>query len=149
MSALGASSSLVGTWKLISREDITADGERRIEPNLGAEPLAYLIYDTAGQFAAQFMRRNRSSVTSDLQPSSFAANNSRAVDGYDAYFGKYRVDTEGVVTQELEGALSPADVGKIVTRRYSVVGAELVIEVETTSSDGQPVTRTLRWRRLA
>ncbi len=138
----------MGTWKLISREDITSDGERRIEPNLGADPLAYLIYDAGGQFAAQFMRRNRGSASTDVQWAS-GANNSRPVDGYDAYFGKYRVETDGIVTQELEGALSPADVGKTVTRRYSVDGDQLVIEVETTLGDGRPVTRTLRWQRVA
>jgi hypothetical protein len=139
---------LVGTWKLVSREDVTAHGERRIEPNLGADPIAYLMYDARGRFAAQFMRRDRTSVAGGV-PAQVGANNSRAVDGYDAYFGRYRVDEDGTVTQELEGALSPADVGKIVTRRYRVHGSELVIELETTSGDGQPVTRTLRWQRVA
>lgn len=34
--------SLVGTWKLLSREDRTAGGERRIDPVMGADPIAYL-----------------------------------------------------------------------------------------------------------
>ena len=148
MSATGSRESLVGTWQLVSREDVTADGQRRIEPNLVSDPIAYLMYDAGGQFAAQFMRRNRTSAAVDV-PRPAGANNSSAVDGYDAYFGKYRLEADGMVTQELEGALSPADVGKIVTRRYRINGAELVIEVDTTSAGGQPVTRTLRWRRVA
>ena len=52
---------LVGTWKLLSREDVTASGERRTEPILGSNPIAYLIYDAAGNFAVQFMKRDRES----------------------------------------------------------------------------------------
>ena len=54
-----------------------------------------------------------------------------------------------MVTQELIGALSPRDVGKVVTRRFRINHAELVIDLETTAHDGEPVTRTLRWQRVA
>jgi hypothetical protein len=144
-------SELVGTWKLLSREDVAADGQRRIDPILGADPVAYLIYDATGHFSAQFMRRDRASLGEEVagKPPSGANNNSRAVNGYDAYFGTYSVGADDSVTQTLEGALSAADVGKVVTRRFRIAGAELVIELETTASDGQPVTRTLKWQRLA
>lgn len=56
MVAVDAEKSLVGTWKLLSREDVTSDGQQRTEPILGADPLAYLMYDAAGHFAVQFMR---------------------------------------------------------------------------------------------
>jgi hypothetical protein len=145
-------SELVGTWKLLSRVDVAADGQRRIDPVLGADPVAYLIYDNTGHFSAQFMRRDRHSIEPTVpgaSPVGAAANNSRAVNGYDAYFGTYSVGADDTVTQTLEGALSAADVGKVVTRRFRITGAELVIELETTASDGQPVTRTLTWQRLA
>jgi hypothetical protein len=134
----------------LSREDVAADGQRRIDPILGADPVAYLIYDTTGHFSAQFMRRDRTSVEEPVagRPSG-SANNSRAVNGYDAYFGRYIVGADSTVTQTLEGALSAADVGKVVTRRFRVADGELIIELETTASDGQPVTRTLKWQRLA
>ena len=135
---------LVGTWKLLSCEDRTSDGERRIDPVMGADPIAFLIYDAAGHFAAQFMKRDRTSVVQAAGTS----NNSGAINGYDAYFGRYTVSNDNTVTQELIGALSPADVGKVVTRRFRVDGKELVIELETTASDGTPVTRTLRWERV-
>jgi hypothetical protein len=75
MTALSAT--LPGTWQLQSRIDLTASGDRRVEPSLGDDPLALLIYDRNGHFAAQFMRRG----------------------GYDAYFGTYTIDDEkGTVT---------------------------------------------------
>jgi len=137
---ISTETSLVGTWELLSREDMTSDGERRVEPNLGSDPLAYLIYDATGHFAVQFMRRVRNTAAS--------TNNSGAGTGYDAYFGRYSA-ADGTVTQELVGALSPGDVGKVVTRQFRINGDELVITLETASSDGKPVTRTLRWKRLA
>ena len=73
---------LIGTWRLVSREDRSAAGERRIDPGLGADPVAMLVYDAAGNFAAQFMKRDRSSyeVTATARA---GLNNSAAVGGYD------------------------------------------------------------------
>jgi len=53
---------LVGSWELISRVDHTLSGEQRIEPSLGADPIAFLVFDATGHFAAQFMKRDRSNA---------------------------------------------------------------------------------------
>ncbi len=149
MVSVAAEKSLVGTWKLLSREDVTSDGQRRTDPILGADPLAYLMYDAAGHFAVQFMRRDRGAYEPAAERHRVGgANNSGAINGYDAYFGQYSVGEDGTVTQELIGALSPGDVGKIVTRRFQINGAELVIALETSASNGEAVTRTLRWQRV-
>jgi hypothetical protein len=143
------SKTLIGTWELLSREDVTAAGERRVDPALGADPAALLIYDAAGHFSAQFMRRDRSGSVEAADPKAAGPNNSRAVDGYDAYFGRYSVDdTDGTVTQTLTGALSPESVGMTLTRAMTVTGDALVIELDTAAMDGTPVTRTLKWRRV-
>jgi hypothetical protein len=141
------SATLPGTWQLVSRVDRTAAGERRPEPSLGEDPIALLIYDRAGHFAAQFMRRDRSVDVPDGPPA--ARNNSRAQGGYDAYFGTYTVDdARGTVTQRLLGALSRENVGSVLTRGMDVMGDTLVIKVETSAADGSAVTRTLTWRRV-
>jgi hypothetical protein len=138
---------LPGTWKLISRIDCTQSGERRLEPSLGEDPVALLFYDRSGNFAAQFMKRDRSGPISDAAAS--ASNNSRAQGGYDAYFGTYTIDeTEKTVTQRLEGALSKENVGLIVTRRMLVEGDTLSIRLETTSAAGEAINRTLTWSRV-
>jgi hypothetical protein len=141
------SATLPGTWQLLSRIDVTASGERRPEPSLGEDPLALLIYDRSGHFAAQFMRRDRS-VDIPEGPSA-ARNNSRAQGGYDAYFGTYTIDdAAGSVTQRLLGALSRENVGMVLTRAMDVRGDTLVITLETIAADGTAVTRTLTWRRI-
>jgi hypothetical protein len=139
---------LPGTWELLSRIDVTDAGERRVDPALGADPVAMLIYDRCGHFAAQFMKRDRTtSVFADLP--SAGANNSRAQGGYDAYFGTYEVDdSAGTVTQRLLGALSAENVGLVLTRGMQVDSDRLTISVRTTSATGEPATRTLVFKRI-
>jgi hypothetical protein len=142
------STTLPGTWRLVSRTDVAANGERRIDPALGEDPIAILFYDRSGNFAAQFMKRDRTAAV-DVVAAGPAKNNSRAKDGYDAYFGSYTIDdAAGTVTQELAGALSKENVGHVLTRGMTVEGDALTIELETTSVEGEPVTRTLRWKRV-
>jgi hypothetical protein len=138
---------LPGTWELLSRIDTDEHGQRRPEPSLGEDPIALLIYDRAGNFAAQFMKRDRSSAIADTSPA--GANNSRAVGGYDAYFGTYTIDDEeGTVTQHLRGSLSNENVGMTLTRAMTVVDDTLIIRLQTTSG-GVAVTRELRWKRVS
>ena len=142
------SAALVGTWELVSREDRTPAGERRVDPALGADPIAVLYYDRAGHFAAQFMRRERG-VSLEPEPAQAGPNNTRARGGYDAYFGTYAVDdANGTVTQVMVGALSPENVGHRLTRAMTVAGDELTIRLETASTTGEPIFRTLLWRRV-
>jgi hypothetical protein len=144
------STALIGTWELVSRQDRNAAGELRPDPTLGADPLGLLIYDRGGHFAAQFMKRDRTPSSAETMPIVSSANNTRARDGYDAYFGIYSVDDErGTVTQTLQAALSVENVGHVVTREMAAEGDVLTITLNTTSVQGEAVTRTLRWRRVA
>ena len=120
------SAALPGTWELLSRVDVTDSGEQRVDPSLGDDPIALLVYDRTGHFAAQFMKHDRSTAIPDAPAS--ANNNSRAQGGYDAYFGTYSVDdTQGTVTQHLVGALSQENVGDVLTRTMTVEGDTLTI----------------------
>lgn len=139
--------SLVGTWRLESRIDRTSDGREPVEPNLGSDPVAILIYDANGNVSAQLMRRDRSGpipqTSAPVDP-----NNSAAQGGYDAYFGTYSI-SGGTVTHVLEAALNPNDVGRRLTRNFSLKGNELTIFFAARGADGSDVTRTLTWRRVA
>ncbi|MGE5175911.1 MAG: lipocalin-like domain-containing protein [Hyphomicrobiales bacterium] len=141
------SETLPGTWELVSRIDVADSGERRAEPSLGEDPVALLIYDRAGHFAAQFMKRDRTAPPAEA--SAGGRNNSRAIGGYDAYFGTYSIDdAAGTVTQRLLGALAPENVGHVLTRGMTVEGDRLTIALRTTGPDGVDVTRTLVWKRV-
>lgn len=137
-----------GVWWLLSREDRAKDGSIRIDPTLGPDAKGILTYAN-GRFAAQFMKRDRSNIAGIANPST-GQNNTGAVGGYDAYFGTYTVDpNSGEVLHRLEGALTPQNVGMEVRRTLTVHGDSLIIELETTTLEGEPVTRTLTWERVA
>lgn len=141
------SAQLPGTWELESRIDVTPSGERRLEPSLGDDPIALIVYDRSGHFAAQFMKRDRTGTAVDAP--SGGSNNSRAQGGYDAYFGTYTVDDDqGTVTQRLVGSLSRENVGSVLTRAMIVKDDRLTIVLQTTSAQGEAVTRTLKWKRV-
>ena len=147
MKSLNLSETLPGTWRLTSRTDIAGDGSRKIDPSLGEYPIALLYYDRSGNFAAQFMKRDRTSPS--LDAAAAGPNNSRAQGGYDAYFGSYTIDDAlGTVTQTLLGSLSNENVGMVLTRKMLVTGDSLTIRLQTSSAQGEPVTRTLTWERV-
>jgi hypothetical protein len=138
---------LIGVWWLLSREDLAADGSRRIDPTLGANPLGILTF-APGRFAAQFMKRDRSDDTG-VGSSARGQNNTGAIGGYDAYFGTYEVTaSDGEVLHRLEGALSADNIGIEVSRKMQVDGDRLEIQLDTTTPDGEPVARTLTWQRI-
>ena len=139
---------LIGTWSLRSRIDTTAAGETVAEPTLGSDPVALVYFDRGGNFAAQFMKRDRSAAAAPAAAA--GSNNTRAVGGYDAYFGRYAVDeATGVVTTTLTGALAREHVGAVLQRAMRVAGDTLTITLDTTAVDGRAVVRTLTWTRLA
>lgn len=78
---------MVGVWWLLTREDFAADGSRRIDSSLGANPLGNLT-TTPDRFAAQVTKRDRSEATQPIAAPS-GVNNTGAVGGYDAYFGAF------------------------------------------------------------
>ena len=137
---------LIGTWRLLSRIDRDSSGEPVHEPTLGSDPVAILFFDGAGNFAAQFMKRDRSAAAA--APVFTGENNTTAVGGYDAYFGTYQVnEATGDVHTHLVGALSFGHVGATLLRNMKVEEGKLVIRLTTTAADGKAVYRTLTWER--
>ncbi len=137
-----------GTWWLLSREDHTKEGQKRIDPVLGSDPIAILVYAN-NHFTAQFMKRDRS-ADSITQETGARQNNTSAIGGYDAYFGTYQVN-EGTnqVAHTLVGSINPANVGMTVYRDLQVEDDRLIIRLDTTTQEGEPVTRTLTWKRIS
>ena len=140
---------LVGTWQLVSRTDSGPSGIRPADGPLGSDPIALLIYDSAGNVSAQLMARDRTTTT--VAPRSLPdPNNSSSQGGYDAYFGRYEVDTaRHLVIHRLAAALSPGDVNRQLTRQYRVQGDTLVLEFQVRRENGEMVQRRLRWLRIA
>jgi hypothetical protein len=140
-------SKIQGTWWLLSREDYTKDGQRRIDHILGSDPIAILVY-ASNYFAAQFMKRERN-ADSFAQATAAGRNNTAAVGGYDAYFGTYQIDRKtNQVAHTLVGSINPENIGMTVYRDLQVENDKLIIKLDTTTQQGEPVTRTLTWKRI-
>ena len=138
---------ILGIWKLKSREDVDATGQIHVDPFLGRDPMGILCFGPS-HFAAQFMKRDRSHQENVAQPVQ-AKNNTVAVNGYDAYFGTYSIDEiAGTLTTHLEGSTSPANVGSTYVRDVRVIDDELFIQLQTTTTDGTPITRTNTFTRV-
>ncbi|MFZ4797519.1 MAG: lipocalin-like domain-containing protein [Bacteroidia bacterium] len=136
-----------GIWWLLSREDWTKVGEQKIDPVLGLSPIGHISY-AKNHFAAQFMKRDRTE-TITTQISSTGSNNTNAVGGYDAYFGTYEVNEDsGKVAHTLIGSITPTNIGIIVSRDLRVIDEQLIIQLDTTTLEGVPITRTLIWKRI-
>jgi hypothetical protein len=137
-----------GTWWLLSREDYTKDGQKRIDPVLGSDPVAILVYAT-NYFAAQFMKKDRS-TESITQATSAGNNNTAAIGGYDAYFGTYEIDEKtNQVAHTLIGSINPANIGITVYRSLQIKEDQLIIKLDTTTLEGEPITRTLTWKKIS
>ncbi len=116
------------------------------EPSLGSDPLALLFFDATGNFAAQFMKRDRSVAVA--APGFAGQNNTTAIGGYDAYFGTYEVDeASGDVQTHLVAALSPSHVGATLVRNMKLEDGKLIIRLTTTTPDDMQVNRALTWER--
>ena len=143
---------MVGSWRLLSREDYDVEGRRLTDPILGADPMGFLTF-TRTSFAMQLMKRDRDASAAGEglanAPSAAGANNSAAIAGYDAYFGRYSVDAaKGEITTTLEGSVVPANIGLKLTRVIRAAGDRLWIRLPTTAVDGTPITRTLTFERM-
>jgi hypothetical protein len=99
--------------------------------------------------AAQLMAKHRTAASGAItsEPNS---NNPAHVGGYDAYFGRYEVNPQShTVTHILDGAISPGDVGRRITRRFEVSGNTLTITFEPGTQANGKITRTIIWRRIS
>ena len=138
--------SIVGVWGLTDRVDYDGNGNRLIDPHLGADPIGMLSF-SEDYFSAQFSKRDRAEPSEAMAVQT--ANNSSAVNGYDAYFGRYWIDPTGeAIVVHLEGSITLANTGQEFTRVTRASDDQLLIRLDTSTDDGTTITRTLTFKRL-
>lgn len=140
--ARSPSESVVGTWTLAAY----ASSMGASDP-LGLKPVGLLIYDDAGNVAAQVMRCDRRSeaATRSDDDAAAAGQRSTAVDGYAAYYGNYVVDPSArTITHVIKASVAAADIGNSLVRHFRLQGDELVLEFAA----GREFRR-LHWRRAS
>ncbi len=138
----------IGTWKLVSSEIRTSDGQL-ISP-LGRNATGTLMYDTNGRMSAQIMRPGRPIFTSGDQLSGTSEEIKTALEGFIAYFGTYEVnEKECTITHRVEGSLFPNWIGTDQRRFFQFSGGRLTITTPPMPVGGRQSTVLLIWERVS
>jgi hypothetical protein len=123
-------SEVVGTWKLISAEDINKKTGKWVPYTFGNPPSGYFIYDATGHASVQIMTTPPQTIASPDDPPT--PDEALAIfNNYIAYYGSYTVDSANITVQ-VEGALDPRQVGTPQVRPYEVSGDTLIIGDQVT-----------------
>lgn len=125
---------LIGTWRLVSIEGGANPNTR------GTKPTGLIIYDAAGNMAAQIQPdRPRKQWTGPLTPELAF----EAMRGYTAYFGTYTIDPKaGTVTHHRQGMLDGGAVDFVRTFKF-LPGDRIVL----TPVGGTGPATHLTWER--
>jgi hypothetical protein len=115
---------LVGTWKLISAEDVDPNTGKWVPYTFGNPPSGYFIYDATGHASIQIMTTPPVTLTSPDNPT--PAEVLTIFNAYIAYYGTYTVDDVNISVQ-VEGAWDPSQVGTNQARPYELSGDTLII----------------------
>jgi Lipocalin-like domain len=117
-------SQLVGTWRLMSAEDLDPATGKWIPYTFGNPPSGYFIYDATGHASIQIMTTPPVKIATPDSPTPVEAL--EIFNGYIAYYGTYTVDAENIHHQ-VEGAWDPSQVGSDQVRPYELCGDTLII----------------------
>lgn len=139
---------LVGTWRLVSWENVSPDG---VSHPMGPDALGYLSYNRRGRVFVQVMRRQRGDLTdNDVDVAAASADQLRDVlGGYLAYAGGYQVDSAaGTVTHRIECGLLPAQVGTELTRWIELDGSRLTLHLTPPAATAPGSGSRVAWERI-
>jgi len=115
---------LVGTWTLVSNDNVAADGTKR--QNFGPNPKGIMIFDADGRYALIAANPARPKFAGKTRLDGTPEENKAAVAGTVASFGTWSVDeaTNTLITR-VDGNLFPNDEGREQRRLVTLAGDEL------------------------
>jgi len=126
---MSVQSQLVGTWRLISAEDVDPDTGQWVPYTFGNPPSGYFIYDNTGHASIQIMTTPPQTIAN---PKKVTPEEALAIfNAYIAYYGTYTVDSANITVQ-VEGSLNPTQVGSAQVRPYQLSGDTLIIGDQVT-----------------
>jgi hypothetical protein len=131
----------LGVWRLVSFTNIDEQG--RTTPNSLSE--GRIMYDAAGNMAAQLMRPGRP-VPAAATPTE--AERAASYSSYVAYYGRYSIDeATASVTHHVEGALNPGWPKTDLVRYWSFSPDGQRLSLSVKNAAGR-TTGTLVWERI-
>jgi hypothetical protein len=130
----------VGNWRLVSFENFDEKGVATPSVITGGR----IMYDAAGQMAAQLTRPNRAPLPAGAAEAPRAA----AYSSYTAYYGAYVIDAAaGKVTHQVEASLNPNWPKTDLVRYFAFSDGNNTLKLSIKNDAGR-VTGTLTWARI-
>jgi len=117
---------IVGTWTMVSAEDIMKDGTTRPYPAYGPHGKGYLMYQRDGYMCGDLVNPDRPKWADPLHTT--LEEKVAAADGTFAYCGRYEIDAKKKQIIHLpEVATDPGYVGSRQVRPYVFEGGRLIL----------------------
>lgn len=136
---------LVGTWTLVSVDNILPDGSR-IQP-YGPHPDGQLVLDPQGRYSVHIFRPGRTLFAAKDKAKGTPEEYRETVQGSNTHFGHYAVaPREGVLTFRIDHALFPNWEGTEQRRAFTLNGDRLRYTVNTTTTGGLEIGE-VTWQR--
>jgi len=139
-----AKNSLVGTWRLISMDVRTGDGQ--VFYPFGQDAVGHLVYTGDGYMSIAVMKADRPKVSSDDLRLGSTEQKAAAAETYASYCGKYEVRGKRVF-HHIEVCLLPDWCGVTLKRGFEVQDDTLTLISLPYAAFGTEMTGYATWKR--
>ncbi len=139
------SNPLTGTWRLLSWENRSIDGQ--ISYPLGRDAAGYIIYNEDGYMSVAIMRPNREKFAAGDLLGGSTEEKAQAAATYVSYCGRYEFLGDMVV-HHVELSLFPNWVGVEQERLVELRGNRLTLSTRPILLRGKQQTARLIWERV-
>ena len=140
-----SSNPLVGTWRLLSWETRSADGE--ISYPLGRDAVGIIVYTDDGYMFVAIMRPDREPFAAGDLLAGSGEEKARAAESYVSYCGRYEYQSDSVI-HHVELSLFPNWSGVDQERLVEVTGNRLTLRTRPLLLEGREQTARLVWERV-
>ncbi|MGY3211944.1 lipocalin-like domain-containing protein [Mucilaginibacter sp. HD30] len=138
---------LIGTWTLVSVDNIYPDSSR-VHP-YGENPKGLLVFDDRSNYAIQIYKAVRPKVASGDKNICTPEESKALIQGSNAHFGTYTVDeAKHTITFKVDHASFPNWEGIDQERTYTYTGNQISYVVTHTTQGGKAVIAEVVWRKL-
>ncbi len=142
-----ATSSFVGTWRLVSIKARSEKGE--ISYPFSPKAIGQIMYTIDGRMSVFVIQPERPPFASGDMRAGTDSEVRAAAEGFLGYFGTYSVDTaKAIVTHHIQGAFLPNWEGRDQIRYYKMEGNRLTLSSPMLVFAGQRCELIVDWERV-